>query len=136
MSDDIRQAISSTVELIKSIEPARLEFINSAQQLSVMHENDEKAFRAMRKIAVEAQKHRDLLAVGAKANIESRDQLIEQNELLKKQLSEQTEINQRLEREFAMGAREVVFTRRKANWSLLIAIVSLIMTTISIITNM
>ena len=136
MSDDIRQAISSTVELIKSIKPARLEFINSAQQLSVMHENDEKAFRAMRKIADEAQKHRDLLAVGAKANIETRDQLIEQNELLRKQLAEQTEINQRLEHEFKMGARETVIARRKANWSLTIAIISLIVTIISIITNM
>ena len=86
--------------------------------------------------AEEKRQYQKLQSAGAKANIETRDQLIEQNELLRKQLSEQTEINQRLEHEFAMGAREVVFTRRKANWSLIIAIVSLIMTTISIITNM
>ena len=133
MSDDIRQAISSTVELIKSIKPARLEFINSAQQLSVMHENDEKAFRSMRKIADEAQKHRDLLAVGAKANIESRDQLIEQNELLRKQLSEQTEINQRLEYEFKMGAREAVITRKISYWSLFFGIVGVVMAMIALI---
>ena len=133
MSDDIRQAISSTVELIKSIEPARLEFINSAQQLSVMHENDEKAFRAMRKIADEAQKHRDLLAVGAKANIESRDQLIEQNKLLRKQLTEQTEINPRLEYEFKMGAREAVITRKISYWSLFFGIVGVVVAIIALI---
>lgn len=73
---------------------------------------------------------------GAKANIETRDQLIEQNELLRKQLTEQTEINQRLEHEFEMGAREAVITRQKANWSLAIGIAGLIVAIVAIIVGM
>lgn len=63
--------------------------------------------------------HRELQAAGAKASVES-------NKLLKQQLAEQTEINQRLEHEFKMGAREAVITRRIAYWSLAVGIVSLI----------
>ena len=85
--------------------------------------------------AEEKRQYQELQSAGAKANIETRDQLIEQNELLRKQLTEQTEINQRLEHEFHMGAKEAVITRRKANWSLAIAIISLIVTIISIIIN-
>ena len=87
-------------------------------------------------LAEQRREHLQLQEDSARANIETRDQLFEQNELLRKQLSEQTEINQRLEYEFQMGAREAVITRRKANWSLILAIISLIVTIISIITNM
>jgi len=69
---------------------------------------------------------------GAKANIETRDKLIEQNELLRKQLTEQTEIHQRLEHEFKMGAREAVITRRIAYWSLGVGIVGVIIAIISL----
>ena len=86
--------------------------------------------------AEQRREHLQLQEDSARANIETRDQLFEQNELLRKQLSEQNEINQRLEYEFKMGAREAVITRRKANWSLILAIISLIVTIISIITNM
>lgn len=77
-------------------------------------------------LAEQRREHLQLQEDSARANIETRDQLFEQNELLRKQLSEQTEINQRLEYEFQMGAREAVITRRKANWSLILAIISLI----------
>ena len=89
-----------------------------------------------RHIGEEKRRHLELQDAGAQASVENRDKLIEQNELLKKQLAEQTEINQRLEHEFQMGARETVIARRKANWSLAIAIISLIVTIISFITNM
>lgn len=79
----------------------------------------------VQKIHEENVAHRKLQDAGAQASIESRNQLIEQNELLKKQLFEQTEINQRLAHEFEMGAREAVITRQKANWSLGIGIVGL-----------
>ena len=69
---------------------------------------------------------------GAKANIETRDQLIEQNELLRKQLSEQTEINQRLEHEFKMGAREAVITRKIAYWSLGVGITGIVIALIAL----
>ena len=49
--------------------------------------------------------YRNLQSAGAQANIEA-------YKVLKQQLAEQTEINQRLEREFAMGAREAVITRK------------------------
>ena len=75
--------------------------------------------------AEQRREHLQLQEDSARANIETRDQLFEQNE-----------INQRLEYEFKMGAREAVITRRKANWSLILAIISLIVTIISIITNM
>ena len=76
-------------------------------------------------VAEEKRQYQELQTEGAKANIESRDQLIEQNELLRKQLTEQTEINQNLKHEFTMGAREAAITRRKANWSLGIGIAGL-----------
>ena len=89
-----------------------------------------------RRIAEEKRRHLELQDAGARASVETREQLLEQNKILKLQLQEQTEINQRLEYEFKMGAREAVITRRKANWSLILAIISLIVTIISIITNM
>ena len=86
-----------------------------------------------RQSAEEKRRHIELLNAGAQANIETHNKLIEQNELLKKQLSEQTEINQRLAHEFEMGAREAVVTRQKANWSLVIGIVSLFVAIISVV---
>ena len=86
------------------------------------------AEQRQRKILDEAgkamQKHREIQEAGAKANVES-------YKLLKQQLEEQTEINQRLEREFKMNAREAVITRQIAYWSLAVGIVSLIVTVIT-----
>ena len=45
---------------------------------------------------------------------------------------EQTKINQRLEHEFKMGAREAVITRRIAYWSLGVGIVGVIIAIISL----
>ena len=75
-------------------------------------------------IAKQKREHLVLQDAGAKASVES-------HKLLQKQLAEQTEINQRLEHEFKMGAREAVITRRIAYWSLVIGIVSLIATVIA-----
>ena len=63
--------------------------------------------------------HRELQAAGAKASVES-------NKLLQKQLAEQIEINQRLEYEFRMGAREAVITRKIAYWSLAVGVIGVI----------
>ena len=104
-------------------------FPSSARQLAEICERDRILQQACEKAVAENIAHRNLQSAGAQANIEA-------YKLLKQQLSEQTEINQRLEREFAMGAREAVITRKKTNWSLTIAIISLIVTIISIIINM
>ena len=85
------------------------------------------------KAAEEKRQYQELQSAGAKANIETRDQLIEQNELLKRQLSEQTEINQRLEHEFEMGAREAVITRKIAYWSLGVGITGVVVAIIAIL---
>ena len=84
------------------------------------------------KAAEEKRQYQELQSAGAQASIDSRDKLIEQNELLRKQLTEQTEINQRLEHEFKMGAREAVITRRIAYWSLGVGIVGVIIAIISL----
>ena len=82
--------------------------------------------------AEEKRQYQELQSAGAKANIETRDQLIEQNELLRKQLTEQTEINQRLEHEFQMGAREAVITRQIAYWSLGVGIAGVVVALIAL----
>ena len=64
--------------------------------------------------------HRELQAAGAKASVES-------NKLLKQQLAEQTEINQRLEHEFKMGAREAIITRRISYLSLAVGITGVLL---------
>ena len=84
-----------------------------------------------RHVGEEKKRHLELQDAGAQANVETRDKLIEQNELLKKQLTEQTEINQRLEHEFQMGAREAVITRKIAYWSLVVGITGIICSVIS-----
>jgi len=104
-------------------------FPSSARQLAEICERDRILQQAREKAVAENIAHRNLQSAGAQANIEA-------YKVLKQQLAEQTEINQRLEHEFKMGARETVIARRKANWSLAIAIISLIVTIISIITNM
>ena len=106
--------------------------INSARAQRDFYEQDQKQREIFKSIAEEGQKYRDLQSEGAKANIETRDQLIEQNELLRKQLTEQTEINQRLEREFAMGAREAVITRKIAYWSLGVGIAGVVVAVVAI----
>ena len=82
--------------------------------------------------AEEKRQYQELQTEGAKANIESRDQLIEQNELLRKQLTEQIEINQRLEHEFKMGAREAIITRKIAYWSLGVGIAGIVIALIAL----
>lgn len=104
-------------------------FPSSARQLAEICERDRILQQAREKAVAENIAHRNLQSAGAQANIEA-------YKVLKHQLAEQTEINQRLEHEFKMGAREAVITRKKTNWSLAIAIISLIVTIISIITNM
>ena len=96
--------------------------INSAKSAMEYHKKQQKE-----------EGYRNLQSEGAKANIETRDQLIEQNELLRKQLTEQTEINQRLEREFAMGAREAVITRKIAYWSLGVGIAGVIVAVVALV---
>ena len=70
--------------------------------------------------------YRNLQSAGAQANIEA-------YKVLKQQLAEQTEINQRLEREFAMGAREAVITRKIAYWSLGMGIAGIIVAVVALV---
>ena len=107
--------------------------INSARAVQDLYEQDKIQRERLERIAEDGQRFRDLQSAGAKANIESRDQLIEQNKLLRKQLTEQTEINQQLEYEFKMGAREAVITRKISYWSLFFGIVGVVMAIIALI---
>ncbi len=75
----------------------------------------------------------EMQVAGAKANMDSRNLLMEQNRVLQQQLAEQTEINQRLENEFEMGAREAVITRRLAYGSLVIGAIGVILAIIALI---
>ena len=70
--------------------------------------------------------YRNLQSAGAQANIEA-------YKVLKQQLAEQTEINQRLERKFAMGAREAVITRKIAYWSLGMGIAGIIVAVVALV---
>lgn len=88
-----------------------------------------------RRIAEEKRRHLELQDAGARASVETREQLLEQNKILKLQLQEQTEINQRLEYEFKMGAREAVVTRKIAYWSLIIGIFGLFVAIMSLVKN-
>ena len=110
---------------------------NSARVVHDLYEQEQKRQDALNEIieeiAEENQAYRNLQLAGVQANIESRDQLLEQNELLRKQLTEQTEINQRLEREFAMGAREAVITRKIAYWSLGVGIAGVIVAVVALV---
>ena len=135
MANRIPTSVLSFADFLKN-NPLPMEAINSAQAAAEHMKARKSEYEMLRDVMTRRAECEMWQTEGAKANIETRDQLIEQNELLRKQLAEQTEINQRLEHEFKMGARETVIARRKANWSLAIAIISLIVTIISIITNM
>ena len=89
--------------------------INSAQSAMEYHKKQQKE-----------ECYRNLQSAGAQANIEA-------YKVLKQQLAEQTEINQRLEREFAMGAREAVITRKIAYWSLSVGIASVIVAVVALV---
>lgn len=88
--------------------------INSAQSAMEYHKKQKKE-----------ECYRNLQSAGAQANIEA-------YKVLKQQLAEQTEINQRLEREFAMGAREAVITRKIAYWSLGVGIAGVVVALIAL----
>ena len=100
-------------------------FPSSARQLAELCERDRILQQAREKVVAENIAHRNLQSAGAQANIEA-------YKLLKQQLAEQTEINQRLEREFEMGAREAVITRKIAYWSLGVGIVGVVVALVSI----
>ena len=89
--------------------------INSAQSAMEYHKKQQKE-----------ECYRNLQSAGAQANIEA-------YKVLKQQLAEQTEINQRLEREFAMGAREAVITRKIAYWSLSVGIAGVIVAVVALV---
>ena len=103
----------------------KLSEINSAQNLAHLSESMWKSQAIMDEVMRDECRHRELQEAGAQASVES-------NNLLKRQLKEQEEINQRLEHEFKMGAREAVITRRIAYWSLAIGVIGVILAIISL----
>ena len=100
-------------------------FSSTARQLSEICERGRILQQAREKAIAENIAHRNLQSAGAQANIEA-------YKVLKQQLAEQTEINQRLEHEFKMGAREAVITRKIAYWSLGVGIVGVVIAIISL----
>ena len=100
-------------------------FSSTARQLSEICERDRILQQACEKAVAENIAHRNLQSAGAQANIEA-------YKVLKQQLAEQAEINQRLEREFKMGAREAVITRKIAYWSLGVGIGGIIIAVVSL----
>ena len=126
-----RVSIPSFADFLKN-NPLPMDAINSAQ-VAAEHIKARRSEYEMLCDSMNRQAECEMWQTeGAKANIETRDKLIEQNELLRKQLTEQTKINQRLEHEFKMGAREAVITRRIAYWSLGVGIVGVIIAIISL----
>ena len=121
MANSIPTSVLSFADFLKN-NPLPMEAINSARAAAEHVKARESEYEMLRDVMTRRAECEMWQTEGAKANIETRDQLIEQNELLRKQLSEQTEINQRLEHEFKMGAREAVITRKIAYWSLGVAI--------------
>ena len=101
-------------------------FPSSARQLAEICEHDRILQQAREKAVAENIAHRNLQSAGAQANIEA-------YKVLKHQLAEQTEINQRLEHDFKMGAREAVITRKIAYWSLGVGVAGIIMAIIALI---
>ena len=130
MAEDMNKLANATnCIMLNNISPGVS--LNSAFDVSRIHELTGRV-RQMTRLDAEAKaKQLKLQTASAIANIETRDQLIEQNELLRKQLTEQTEINQRLEHEFKMGAREAVIARKIAYWSLSVGITGIICSVIS-----
>ena len=100
-------------------------FPSNARQFAEICERDRILQQAREKAVAENIAHRNLQSAGAQANIEA-------YKVLKQQLAEQTEINQRLEREFAMGAREAVITRKIAYWSLGVGIAGIVIALIAL----
>ena len=100
-------------------------FPSSARQLAEICELDRILQQAREKVVAENIAHRNLQSAGAQANIEA-------YKVLKQQLAEQTEINQRLEHEFKMGAREAVITRKIAYWSLGVGIAGIVIALIAL----
>jgi len=98
--------------------------LNSARALHDVSRLQQRAQSAIDEIEMQKRKHYELQEASANANIES-------YKLLKQQLEEQTEINQRLEHEFKMGAREAVITRRIAYWSLVVGTVGVVIAILS-----
>ena len=131
MGNHIPTSILSFADFLKN-NPLPIEAINSAQAAAEHMKARKSEYEMLRDVMTRRAECEMWQTEGAKANIETRDKLIEQNELLRKQLTEQTEINQRLEREFAMGAREAVITRKIAYWSLGVGIVGVIIAIISL----
>ena len=131
MGNRIPTSVLSFADFLKN-NPLPIDAINSAQAAAEHMKARKSEYEMLRDVMTRRAECEMWQTEGAKANIESRDQLIEQNELLRKQLTEQTEINQRLEHEFKMGAREAVITRRIAYWSLGVGIVGVIIAIISL----
>ena len=121
MGNHIPTSILSFADFLKN-NPLPIEAINSAQAAAEHMKARKSEYEMLRDVMTRRAECEMWQTEGAKANIETRDQLIEQNKLLRKQLTEQTDINQRLEHEFQMGAREAVITRKIAYWSLGVAI--------------
>ena len=127
-----RVSIPSFADFLKN-NPLPMDAINSAQ-VAAEHIKARRSDYEMLRDSMNRQAECEMWQTeGAKANIETRDQLIKQNELLRKQLTEQTEINQRLEHEFKMGAREAVTARKISYWSLIIGGLGLLIAIISLI---
>ena len=131
MGNHITTSILSFADFLKN-NPLPIEAINSAQAAAEHMKARKSEYEMLRDVMTRRAECEMWQTEGAKANIETRDQLIEQNELLRKQLSEQTEINQRLEYEFKMGAREAVITRKIAYWSLGVGIAGVVVALIAL----
>ena len=131
MGNRIPTSVLSFADFLKN-NPLPIDAINSAQAAAEHMKARKSEYEMLRDVMTRRAECEMWQTEGAKANIETRDKLIEQNELLRKQLTEQTEINQRLEHEFKMGAREAVITRRIAYWSLGVGIVGVIIAIISL----
>ena len=131
MGNHIPTSILSFADFLKN-NPLPIEAINSAQAAAEHIKARKSEHEMLRDVMTRRAECEMWQTEGAKANIETCDQLIEQNELLRKQLTEQTEINQRLEHEFKMGAREAVITRRIAYWSLGVGIVGVVVALIAL----
>ena len=131
MGNHIPTSILSFDDFLKN-NPLPIEAINSAQAAAEHMKARKSEYEMLRDVMTRRAECEMWQTEGAKANIETRDQLIEQNELLRKQLSEQTEINQRLEYEFKMGAKEAVITRKIAYWSLGVGIAGVVVALIAL----
>ena len=131
MGNHIPTSILSFADFLKN-NPLPIEAINNAQAAAEHMKARKSEYKMLRNVMTRRAECEMWQTEGANANIETRDQLIEQNELLRKQLAEQTEINQRLEHEFAIGAREAVITRKIAYWSLGVGIGGIIIAVVSL----